>query len=256
MGEQGREVARIEGFALGALDGSRFERADNQQEAEREAFSRSWLSPAEGIDAFERILTTSLPRVIVSTRDFGARLAQSLEGRADMPGDLHGAGYDRPIHPRPELMNPFVAPRNPLEEQLAAIWQEVIGLEQVGINDDFNDLGGDSLLITRIHERMKATFEVELSVAELMQYPNIADLAGYMTRESAAKAAPAIQGENRPAGPGQARPDLARPDSPASVKATPRSVADDDQTGRHPSKRHRRRLGKARRSNPLSRSKS
>ena len=51
---------------------------------------------------------------------------------------------------RPELDTPFIAPRTPIEEELAGIWAEVLSLDQVGIHDDFYDLGGHSLAATRV----------------------------------------------------------------------------------------------------------
>lgn len=186
IAEDGQELVRIEGFALGRIDGARLEadeKAAKARDAEMAAFSQNWMSPEEGVEAFTRALSGVLPQLIVSTRDFDERMRESFEKR-EAAGAMHGAAFDRPVHPRPDLMNPYVAPRNQTEETLASIWSEVIGLEKVGIHDDFNDLGGDSLLITRIHARIKETFPTELSVAELMQYPNIADLTAYMDKQS------------------------------------------------------------------------
>ncbi len=183
----GVELARIEGFALGRIDGARLEadeKAAKEQAAELAAFTRHWLSPVEGVDAMLRILAADLPQVVVSTRSLATRLEEVSHGGAS-GGSIHGAGarLNRPIHPRPDLMNPFVAPRDQHEAEIAAIWADVIGLEKVGIHDDFNDLGGDSLLITRIHAQMKDKFQTEISVAELMQYPNVADISAYMRRQ-------------------------------------------------------------------------
>jgi acyl carrier protein len=63
---------------------------------------------------------------------------------------------------RPELEEAFVPPRTPVEEALAGIWEEVFGLEQVGIHDDFFELGGHSLLATQVVSRLRRAFGVEL----------------------------------------------------------------------------------------------
>jgi acyl carrier protein len=82
-------------------------------------------------------------------------------------------------------MNAYAPPRNETEQKLAEIWQAVLGIEQVGIHDNFFDLGGDSLLITRIHARFNQQFDRQVSVASLLQYPTIADLAQFLGERAA-----------------------------------------------------------------------
>ncbi|MEC4812177.1 MAG: amino acid adenylation domain-containing protein [Scytonema sp. PMC 1069.18] len=73
--------------------------------------------------------------------------------------------------------NSFVAPRTPTEETLAAIWVEVLGLEQVSIYDNFFDLGGHSLLATQVMSRIRQSFDVNMSLRQLFETPTIAELA-------------------------------------------------------------------------------
>jgi acyl carrier protein len=82
-----------------------------------------------------------------------------------------------PDQTRPELVEPFVAPRNPLEEVVAGIWAEVLGLEQVGIHDHFLELGGHSLLATQIMSRLQDIFPLELPLRYLFESPTVAGLA-------------------------------------------------------------------------------
>jgi surfactin family lipopeptide synthetase A len=74
-------------------------------------------------------------------------------------------------------VNSFVAPRTPTEEILAAIWTQVLGLEQVGIYDNFFELGGHSLLATQVISRSRQAFGVELPLQLLFETPTIADFA-------------------------------------------------------------------------------
>jgi acyl carrier protein len=135
------------------------------------------VSPAEGVQIFDRVLSSGLSRVIVSTRNLQARIAQSrAASRALISGKAQQAA-SQPRHPRPQLMTIYAAPRNQVEQKLAEIWQEVLGIDQIGVHDNFFELGGDSLLITRVHARFIDAFEQDMSVANLMQYPTIADLA-------------------------------------------------------------------------------
>jgi thioester reductase-like protein len=78
---------------------------------------------------------------------------------------------------RPHLTQEFVAPTNPVEEQLAQIWMQVLSVEPVGIHDNFFDLGGHSLLTVELLTRIKETFQVDLPLLCLFKAPNIAGLA-------------------------------------------------------------------------------
>jgi amino acid adenylation domain-containing protein len=71
----------------------------------------------------------------------------------------------------------FVAPRNELEQRIAAIWCEVLGVAQVGIDDNFFDLGGHSLLLVRLRARLEAELGVTLPMVKLFQHPTVAAVA-------------------------------------------------------------------------------
>jgi len=62
----------------------------------------------------------------------------------------------------------FVAPRSGIERQIARVWQEVLGVDTVGANDNFFDLGGHSLLMVRVHGRLFEIFKGDLSVVDLL----------------------------------------------------------------------------------------
>ncbi|MCC5645816.1 amino acid adenylation domain-containing protein [Nostoc sp. CHAB 5824] len=78
---------------------------------------------------------------------------------------------------RPHLEETFVTPRNPIEEKLAVIWTQLLGLEQIGVNDNFFQLGGHSLIATQILSRVREVFPVELSFHHIFDNPTIAGLA-------------------------------------------------------------------------------
>lgn len=75
-----------------------------------------------------------------------------------------------------ELEDKFVAPRTPTEVKLAAIWAEVLGVQEVGINDNFFELGGHSLIATQIISRIRQAFAIELPLRHLFEASTIASL--------------------------------------------------------------------------------
>jgi acyl carrier protein len=76
----------------------------------------------------------------------------------------------------------FVAPRTPAEETLAKVWAEVLEVERVGVYDNFFDLGGDSLLMARVHGKLQENFGKDVSILDLFKNPTIGALARYMTQ--------------------------------------------------------------------------
>ncbi|HEX5746348.1 MAG TPA: amino acid adenylation domain-containing protein [Archangium sp.] len=103
---------------------------------------------------------------------------------AAMPLSPNGK-LDRKALPAPEGLRlqsdtPYVEPRTELERNLARLWQEVLGVEQVGIHDRFFDVGGNSLLLVRAHGRLCAELGLEIALTELFKYPSIGALASYL----------------------------------------------------------------------------
>jgi hypothetical protein len=71
----------------------------------------------------------------------------------------------------------FVAPRSDLEQQVAAVWQQVLGCSRIGVEDDFFELGGHSLLATQVVARLRQLFPLDLDVRVLFESPTVARLA-------------------------------------------------------------------------------
>ena len=75
------------------------------------------------------------------------------------------------------LAEEFQAARNEVEEKLTTIWQEVMGLHRIGINDNFFALGGHSLMASQVVARIRDTFQIELPLRRAFEYPTIAELS-------------------------------------------------------------------------------
>ena len=92
-------------------------------------------------------------------------------------GKMDRQALPLPGRARPEQEIPFEGPRTPLEARLAKIWADVLHLERVGIRDPFLDLGGDSLLATRLTARVFEAFGQSVSAAAVFEAPTVARMA-------------------------------------------------------------------------------
>ncbi|MGZ4134920.1 MAG: KR domain-containing protein, partial [Tumebacillaceae bacterium] len=88
-----------------------------------------------------------------------------------------GKGSVSIIHQRPNLNNPYVEPTNDMEQAVAEILQDLLGIEQVGIHDNFFQLGGNSLLGTQVVTRIRNTFQIDLPLRALFDANTVAQMA-------------------------------------------------------------------------------
>ncbi|MDF5715349.1 MAG: SDR family oxidoreductase [Rhizonema sp. NSF051] len=142
-----------------------------------EQYLENALLPSEGVDVFMHILENICPRIIVSTEDLKVKLELHDSLSAIDFETLGKVNLSQTAHPRPNLSNAYVVPRNEMEQTIAGIWQQLLGIEQVGIYDNFFELGGHSLLGTQVISRMRESLQIELSLHNLFEKPTIAGLA-------------------------------------------------------------------------------
>jgi amino acid adenylation domain-containing protein len=96
-------------------------------------------------------------------------------------GKVDRLALPAPDQTRPNVATEFVAPRTALERRIVSVWQELLGIEKVGIYDNFFDLGGHSLLIVRMHGRLTEELGADLSLIDLFQRTTVSALARYLT---------------------------------------------------------------------------
>jgi aryl carrier-like protein len=92
---------------------------------------------------------------------------------------------DRNALPCPQEWNSpghFVGPRTELENVIAGAWHDVLGRKQIGVHDNFFECGGDSLLIIRLHDRLRNVLARDLEIVQLFQFPTIEALARFWER--------------------------------------------------------------------------
>lgn len=134
------------------------------------------LDERTGVLAFERIVNgANLPQTVVSATPLAPRL-RPLGNLLDAV-DSVPAPEARTSHSRPALATPFAAPEGELEQGLAALWTEALGIEPVGARDNLFELGGDSLLAIRLLSRVRKAYGVELQPADFFKAPTVAELA-------------------------------------------------------------------------------
>lgn len=143
------------------------------------------LTPDQGIDALQRILESGLSHVAVCTKDLTTFLQKARQGRTtqpDAPAQPQDSGY-----PRPDIGVPYVAPRNVVERTLSDIWEEVLELATVGVDDPFLDIGGDSLSAIKLDSRLREVFSMKLPLNALFTHDTVAKLARYLTSQEEEK---------------------------------------------------------------------
>jgi amino acid adenylation domain-containing protein len=143
-------------------------------------------SPPPSISALRRVVQAQLPGYMVPAAFvFLDALPLTPNGKVDR------RALPAPDPLRPKLDTPFVAPRTPVEEELAGIWAAVLGLDQVGIHDNFLELGGHSLLAAQIVTRVRDIFHLEVPLRTLLEAPTVADMAVVITQYLVDKVEPA-----------------------------------------------------------------
>ncbi len=133
----------------------------------------------ETVEVFQRILSNPpVPQVTIWRSDVTAAIAKWIK-RESWTSQKDA----QRIEPTPALYsslnrrNPYVAPSNEIERKIASIYQNLLGIEQVGIHDNFFELGGNSLIGTQLISQLRKEFQVELSVRHVFERPTVAEQA-------------------------------------------------------------------------------
>jgi amino acid adenylation domain-containing protein len=136
--------------------------------------------PAPPANELRELLRGSLPEYMVPS--FFVEVAE-------FPLTPNGK-VDRKALPKPQTVGSTapqerVAPRDEIEQKLAAIWSEVLGVESIGVQDNFFELGGESLLALRMFLKVEEAFQRQLPLATLIHAPTIESLAGALRDDAA-----------------------------------------------------------------------
>ena len=147
-------------------------REDSSGDKRLIAYVVSNQQPSPATNQLRSYLKEKLPDYMVpSAFVFLDKLPLTSNGKVDRKA------LPAPDQSRPELEESHVTPRTPVEEIVASIWSEVLNLENVGIHDNFFDLGGHSLKATRVNSRLCTIFKIDLPLRLLFEHPTVESLA-------------------------------------------------------------------------------
>ncbi len=151
------------------------------------------ITPTEGKEIFARVLPrTGFSQVVVSTAPLQARIDQWVRlvslREAEQARRPPGTSY-----PRPALREPYAAPATEVQAKLAEIWQRVLAIDEIGINDDFFELGGNSLLATQLVMEMREALKMSVPLRDFFESPTIAALSTLLQSAAAVAEVPKIK---------------------------------------------------------------
>jgi amino acid adenylation domain-containing protein len=147
--------------------------------AMRDAALAVGIGNDEGVEAFRRVLHWGdAAQIVTSTRRLSERVALSVPAAAAQPADSAEAR-----HERPSVSASYVAPRSEAERIICGVWQEAIGVRQIGVLDDFFELGGHSLLALRITTRLRDAHGIDVALRHFFEAPSVAGLASLVTQQ-------------------------------------------------------------------------
>jgi len=132
--------------------------------------------------AAARLADFKLPRRVIMVEE----IPQGPTGKLQRAGLAEKLGLT--ASEEPDVKAATTAPRTPVEEKLSAIWSEILGVQTVGVYDNFFQLGGDSLLATQVISRVRDALQAELSFISFFATPTVASLAATVARSQAENA--------------------------------------------------------------------
>jgi acyl transferase domain-containing protein/thioesterase domain-containing protein/acyl carrier protein len=196
--ESGQVVIDVEGFTVHRLT----QGIDFAKSAAAQGQPERTLSPAEerlkhtveqgilprdGAEMFFRAMASDHPQVLISSLNL-EKMIEQVEADSTQTSTTEG-GFERP-----DLDSEFVEPENEVERQLAEFWTDLLGVSQIGVEDNFFDLGGHSLIAVRLFAKVKAAFSVDFPISILFEAPTIRKCANLIIERVGDVESPAAGG--------------------------------------------------------------
>lgn len=135
------------------------------------------ISSEEALEVFPEILNSDFPpQLIMSTGELDSRLNQWINPTLIEANE----NSEQKFHSRPVLENKYVKPETDMEKQVANIWREMLGIDQVGLHDNFFQVGGHSLLAVQLLSRIRQFTGIEVRLHDLFEKPTVSALAKHI----------------------------------------------------------------------------
>lgn len=143
------------------------------------------LLPPEGVDVFRRALQSRIPQIVVSTRDLTRLIKQTASGARKVKEAQRGAG----IKKKGGRRTGTATSTGDVHEQLSAIWSQLLGVKEISIDDDFFEIGGDSLKVMTLRMRIQKILDVDIPISEFFNRATVRQQAGYINAADTAAVA-------------------------------------------------------------------
>ncbi len=187
LDEEGTVLQEIEEFMLRKVSPAALEKVSSstsraagpRSQGPLDSWLREGILPGEGVRALQRVLEAGIaPEVVISSMpvDDLAAAVERLFGKREARGGSSGSA--------PAGAKGKEEPADDTERAIAKMWEELLGVSSVGVNDDFFELGGHSLIAVRLVARMEKVFKVKLPLATLFETRTIRNLSGLVRGSS------------------------------------------------------------------------
>lgn len=151
----------------------------NQLTSFQKELSKYAITPEEGSKLFVDLVNSQNSQIIISTTDIDVRINKWIQ-LENKPQHKKSSCITRQAHTRPNLENNYAPARDSLEQDIVNIWEDLFGIQQIGINDNFFELGGHSLMATQLASRIREKFSIEFTIQLLFDNPTIAGIANIL----------------------------------------------------------------------------
>ena len=137
-------------------------------------------APTANVEALRAYLREQLPEHMVPAAFV---ILETLPLTAT--GKIDRRALPIPTDSRQQLAGPYIQASTDLEKKIVHVWETALGISNLGTTDNFFDIGGHSLLLVKVHEKLRGVVERDLSITDLFRYPTIHSLAEYLSEPEA-----------------------------------------------------------------------
>lgn len=168
-------------------DSWNIEEAKNASTSKGSSLLEFSMTATEGANAFEQVLSmTFMPQIAIAVADLPSRYKQWIQPKAILIEDSGSKAVEETsekiLYARPNLPTAYAMPSTQVEQIISTIWEELLGIKQIGMHDNFFSLGGDSFLLIQAKQKLQTALSNLIPTVDLFEYPTISSLATYLSQ--------------------------------------------------------------------------